>query len=67
MNNHPEVVTATSGGMVETFVLDWQHGRWTSEVAYEMSDYPFIAEIGGKRYELYGDGTFDEEELAGNS
>jgi hypothetical protein len=58
-----ETVEAVSGGLQGTFSLDWDTFRWTSTAEYEMSDFPFIAEVRGKRYELYGDGTFDEEDL----
>jgi hypothetical protein len=62
-----ETIAATSGGQQHMFTLDWGKRRWSSDVEYEMADFPFVAEIRGKRYELYGDGrfdgTFDEEEL----
>ena len=60
-----EPIEATSGGRSRPFTLDWEAHRWSSEVAYNMADFPFIAHVRGKRYELYGDGsfsgTFDEE------
>ncbi len=63
-----ETIQATSGGQNRQFTLDWKQGRWTSGVAYDMADFPFIAHIHGKRYELYGDGTFggkfDERSLS---
>ncbi len=62
-----EMIEATSGGQRHMFRLDWDNRRWSSDVEYDMSDFPFVAEIRGKRFELYGDGrvdgTFDEEEL----
>jgi hypothetical protein len=43
--------------------VDLTAKRWTSPHAYDEGDYPLIAEIDGKRYELYSDGTLGEEEL----
>lgn len=45
------------------FRLDWVHQRWHSLEVLEESDFPLIAEVDGKRYELYSDGNFAEEEL----
>jgi hypothetical protein len=61
--HYPESVEARAGGLTATFTLDWYNRRWTSQVEHEIADFPFIAEVCGKRYELYGDGTFDEEEV----
>lgn len=58
-----ETVTATSGNRSASFTLNWYEHRWSCATEFEMADFPFIAKVGGKRYELYGDGTFDEEEL----
>jgi hypothetical protein len=50
------------------FDLNLQTKRWTpidataSEVL-ELGDFPLVAMAGGKRYELYDNETFDEEEL----
>jgi len=63
MTEYPVSVTATSGGKQEAFELNWDDHRWTSAASLEFADFPFIAEIDGRRYELYSDGTFDEEEL----
>jgi hypothetical protein len=57
-------VIATSGGLSATFILDWYERRWNCVTAFDMSEFPFVAEVDGKRFELYGDGTFNEEELA---
>jgi hypothetical protein len=57
-----EAIAATSGGVTEPFILDWTEHRWSSPKTHAMADFPFIAEVRGKRYELYGDGTFDEQE-----
>jgi hypothetical protein len=57
-----ETVEATSGGRTATFVLDFSSGRWTSGTEFEEGAFPFVSEVEGKRYELYSDGSFDEEE-----
>ena len=58
-----EIVQAESGGKVIRVSLNWETRRWTSEIEPDLADFPFIAEVRGKRYELYDDQTFDEEEL----
>jgi hypothetical protein len=57
-----ETVAATSGGRTATFALDFASGRWTSGTDFEEGAFPFIGELRGKRYEIYSDGSFDEEE-----
>ncbi len=42
--------------------LDFESGRWAAEEHFEEADFPFVAETGGKRYELFSNGTFAEEE-----
>ncbi|MGP6157643.1 MAG: hypothetical protein ACLPYS_09110 [Vulcanimicrobiaceae bacterium] len=59
-----ETVQATSGNGTGTFVLDWDALRWQSATSFEEGAFPFVAEVRGKRYELYSDGGFDEEENA---
>ncbi len=59
-----ETVPATSGDQTGTFELDWDHKAWSSAATHEEAAFPFIAEIRGKRYELYSNGRFDEEELS---
>ena len=44
------------------FRLDWKNRRWHSLEEPEEADFPLIAVVEGKRYELYSDGTFDEVE-----
>jgi ribose 5-phosphate isomerase B len=63
----PEHVEATAGGRCHTFALDWYDRRWTSEGDHTIADFPFVAHVGDKRYELYGDGTFNEEDVAGDA
>ena len=45
------------------FTLDWEQLRWESPEPQEEANFPLITFVEGKRYELYSDGTFDEEEL----
>ncbi len=50
------------------FDLDQTAKHWhpidaTHDEVLDLGDFPLIAEVGGKRYELYDDGTFAEEEL----
>jgi hypothetical protein len=62
--HYPETVEARAGGRTATFTLDWYNRRWTNTSEHEIADFPFISEVAGKRYELYSDGTFDEEEVS---
>jgi len=57
-----ETVRATSGGRTVTFALDFASGRWTSGTELEEGAFPFIGEVNGKRYQIYSDGSFDNEE-----
>jgi hypothetical protein len=50
------------------FNLDSTTGKWTevdpsSKDLLDEGDFPLVAFTGGKRYELYSDGTFAEVEL----
>ena len=45
------------------FEMDFGTKKWTADREIEEAAFPLIAELSGKRYELYSDGTFDEEEL----
>ncbi len=62
-----ERVTVSFEGEGYDFDLDPSTKKWTAiPNAYEPldeGDFPLVAELGGKRYELYDDGTFGEEEL----
>jgi hypothetical protein len=60
---HPDSTVATSRGESSTFTLDWNEMTWTNAAKLEEELFPFVAEIDGKRYELYSDGRFDEEEI----
>ena len=44
------------------FRLNWEERRWQSLEKQKESDFPLIAVVDGKRYELYSDGTFAEVE-----
>ena len=57
-----ETVAATSGDFTGTFQLDWEALTWQCATSFEEGNFPFVAEVRGKRYELYSDGRFDEEE-----
>jgi hypothetical protein len=56
-------VQAASGDVNGTFDMNFEANRWTSATAFEEGDFPFIAELRGRRYELYSDGTFNEQEV----
>jgi hypothetical protein len=45
------------------FQLDFATFRWSAEREIDESSFPLVAEVDDKRYELYSDGTFAEEEL----
>lgn len=44
------------------FRLDWEDRCWQSLEEHNESDFPLIAEVNGKRYELYSNETFAEVE-----
>jgi hypothetical protein len=50
------------GGRTIQFRFVPEHGRWHSLDEPQESDFPLIAVVDGKRYELYSDGTFAEVE-----
>jgi hypothetical protein len=62
-----KVVVELQGQRLE-FSLDGGTRRWvlvepaTSNLLHE-GEFPLVASAGGKRYELYSDGSFDEVEL----
>ena len=60
------VVDAYSGGMSFKANLDFNSGRWSATVDPPEGDFPFVAHLGGKRYELYSDETFAEVERGPN-
>lgn len=38
-----------------------ERGRWTASRDVPESYFPLVVELGGRRFELYSDGTFSEE------
>jgi hypothetical protein len=61
-----EIVDARSGGAHFKAALDFDRQRWEAvgEPPPAEGEFPFTAELDGRRYELYSDETFDEVELA---
>jgi hypothetical protein len=58
-----ETVSLDVAGTGATFELDFDAETWRSDATLAEGEFPLIAEVSGKRYELYSDGTFAEEEL----
>jgi hypothetical protein len=46
-----------------SFTLNFTTWRWSSASHLTEGDFPLIAVVEGKRYELYSDGTLAEVEL----
>jgi hypothetical protein len=44
------------------FTLNFETWRWQSKTDQKESNFPLIADVTGKRYELYSDETFAEVE-----
>lgn len=44
--------------------LDFESRKWSGVHEFAEGDFPLIGILGERRYELYSDGTFDEEDLA---
>lgn len=44
------------------FTLHWDSSQWDSPDDITQAGFPLIAHLGGRRYELYSDGTFSEVE-----
>jgi hypothetical protein len=57
---HTSVVVA---GVAEPIELDFDTFKWHSARELPEAEFPLIATVDGERFELYSDGTFDEEEL----
>jgi hypothetical protein len=45
------------------FDLDFESKRWASKDVPQECDFPLVADIEGKRYELYSDKRFAEVEM----
>ena len=61
------VIVELQGQRLE-FTLDCETHKWAPVDAatpghLPEGEFPLVASVGGKRYELYSDGTFDEVEL----
>jgi hypothetical protein len=56
-------VSIDVAGAAEAFELDFDERRWQSARTLSENLFPLVAEVDGKRYELYSDNTFAEEEL----
>jgi hypothetical protein len=41
---------------------DFKTHQWSADRAFAEGDFPLVVSVDAKRYELYSDGTFDEEE-----
>ena len=50
-------------GTPRAFQLDFERDQWHAVEEIAEAEFPLIAEVDGKRYELYSDGTFSEEEV----
>lgn len=61
----PEVVQIEVDGKKVPFTLDdtKEKGRWTAPDDVAAGSFPLTGESGGRRFELYSDGTFAEIEL----
>jgi hypothetical protein len=58
-----ETVSLDVAGTSATFELDFDDHTWRSDATLAEGEFPLVVEVSGKRYELYSDGTFGEEEL----
>jgi hypothetical protein len=57
-----QTISGSSGDLTAEFVIDWDTHRWTAAVKPDEGDFPFVGHVGQQRFELYSDGTFNEEE-----
>jgi hypothetical protein len=55
-------VEISVGAQKIPFRLDENHRRWHSLEELEEADFPLVATVAGKRYELYSDGSYAEVE-----
>jgi hypothetical protein len=56
------IVQVEVGSRIVPVRLDWQHSRWHSLEDLPEGDFPLMAIVDTKRYELYSDGAFAEVE-----
>ncbi len=57
---HTSVIVA---GVTEPIELDFDTFTWHSARELPEGQFPLSATVDGERFELYSDGTFNEEEL----
>ncbi len=57
-----ERIEADAGESRPVF-LDFRTRRWSAERSFAEGDFPLVVSVAEKRYELYSDGKFAEEEL----
>ncbi len=57
-----DLVEADAGESRPVF-LDFKSRRWSAERTFAEGDFPLVVTVAEKRYELYSDGKFAEEEL----
>jgi len=50
-------------GQEYPIVMDFETSTWKTERSFDEGDFPFIVATQGKRFEIYSDGTFAEEEM----
>jgi hypothetical protein len=58
-----ETVIISVNDAPEPFELNFDDMTWHAGHDVPEGEFPLIAEVNGKRYEVYSDGTFGEEEL----
>jgi len=56
------IVSIKVDGSEVPFTYEFATGRWTAPADLEEGIFPLSAEIDGRRYEFYSDGTFNEVE-----
>jgi hypothetical protein len=59
-----EIVSIPFGNKNVDFALDAESKRWSlpGDAPLPEGEFPLVASAGGRRYELYSDGTFAEVE-----
>ncbi|MGB8267955.1 MAG: hypothetical protein WCE44_16640 [Candidatus Velthaea sp.] len=50
-------------GTPQIFELNFDDDTWRADRSFDEGDFPLVAEVDGRRYELYSDQTLSEEEL----
>jgi hypothetical protein len=57
-----EKIDITLAGGALPFDIDFENKTWTTVAQLDEGDFPIFFEARGKRWSLYSNGTFDEEE-----